>query len=450
MKYKIFLKIILGYYVTCIMINAEPIPSPVNAKAVHVQQKITQKEVKKGWMQVFKSKTLQEHFNEQNKKIENVLKSLNQQYQDVCYLPQVPNLQNDEILQINIFIHGTKFSYSNITNGIIKKIVGESPSKNQGNKENYISNEILTTYVTKPQMIEQFNFQKETEDLLDSRSKSYYLYFNWSGALSGLERIKASIKLHSQLVLLKKQLKERNIPHKIRIIAHSHGGNVALILAGIEEVLRNQNKSSNPDNAQSCNNCDFQIEELILLGTPIQIETKGYLFSDFFKEITSFYSDRDGTQALDTISTKFKSNSHIENFENFDHNNLRQVKILSGLFASNTMILAKNKNKESYSRFNVSLFEHSKNFKTNLSGPNHYELFRRKALGSTENSIFYEHAFLEWVPLIISFLKTTNIENNCCIWCGYSYEDLNTKNPLVLALDDKNNFAKKTFSNINF
>src|SRR5262249_19127675 len=70
---------------------------------------------------------------------------------------------------------------------------------------------------------------------------------------------------------------------KIRIIAHSHGGNVALLLE----------KAKDPADTT------FSISELILLATPVQHETKKYAHAPLFEKIYSLYSHLDSLQIID-------------------------------------------------------------------------------------------------------------------------------------------------------
>lgn len=111
----------------------------------------------------------------------------------------------------------------------------------------------------------------------------HFYAFGWSGKLSFAERKKAAQDLYSHIRELTKNYKKkyRRKP-KIRLITHSHGGNVALNLAHI------------------CNPRDrIKLEELILLGCPIQHETVHKAKHPFFKKIYSFFSTLDTLQIID-------------------------------------------------------------------------------------------------------------------------------------------------------
>jgi hypothetical protein len=126
---------------------------------------------------------------------------------------------------------------------------------------------------------------------LGDKNVSFHLYtFGWSGRLSRWEREKAAFNLYEQLkqeiIRLQKKHSTENI--KIEIVAHSHGGNVALNLAQVEEK-------------GGSNLC---IDRLVLLGTPIQNETHAFVESHVFKKVFNIYSTGDYIQIFDVISTQ--------------------------------------------------------------------------------------------------------------------------------------------------
>ncbi len=99
--------------------------------------------------------------------------------------------------------------------------------------------------------------------------ESFYKFY-WSGSLSFYERKQAAKKL---LKLLK------NHKGNVTIIAHSHGCNVALNLAELDQTL--------------------SIEKLILLAAPVQDDTKELVHSPVFGSVYSFYSAGDVVQTAD-------------------------------------------------------------------------------------------------------------------------------------------------------
>jgi hypothetical protein len=133
-------------------------------------------------------------------------------------------------------------------------------------------------------------FEKIWQHAFGSPVASSYL-FGWDGSLSASRRRQAAYALYQSL------LRERNAlaaKHDcdpalvdIVLIAHSHGGNVALLLAEQEEKFHGA----------------LSIEHLVLLGTPIQQETEHFIHHELFRHVLSLYSNGDLVQVLDMVST---------------------------------------------------------------------------------------------------------------------------------------------------
>jgi hypothetical protein len=132
-----------------------------------------------------------------------------------------------------------------------------------------------------------FHLRAITETLAQADLNRYapdslFLY-GWSGSLSFKERFNAAVKLyHDVEQLLKSYTMKHNKRPKLRIITHSHGGNVVLNMAKI-------NKDYNA----------FHIDELILLACPVQEETAHLTGDPFFKEVFALYSSFDILQIID-------------------------------------------------------------------------------------------------------------------------------------------------------
>jgi hypothetical protein len=112
---------------------------------------------------------------------------------------------------------------------------------------------------------------------------NFYM-FGWSGNLSFPEREKAGATFYQELKKLTQEYEQKHgvIP-KVRVITHSHGGNVVLNVA----------KAKDPKDTVFC------IDELILLACPIQKATVGHLKDPLFKRIYSLYSNTDIHQVGD-------------------------------------------------------------------------------------------------------------------------------------------------------
>jgi hypothetical protein len=139
-----------------------------------------------------------------------------------------------------------------------------------------------------------------------------FYHFCWSGKLCFNERLCAAHDLHNALnVLMQAHTHDGKRP-KLRVIAHSHGGNVCLNLALI--------KRAEP----------LFIDELILLACPVQDQTKELVKDPMFGRIYALYSAIDLIQILDPQGF-YKHKAHADTLfskRQFAHQpNLAQMKI---------------------------------------------------------------------------------------------------------------------------
>lgn len=122
-----------------------------------------------------------------------------------------------------------------------------------------------------------------------SGTDTLYYTFGWSGMLSPTARYYAAHKLAYQL---KQELitlhKQGIINPQIHLICYSHGGNVALNLGRVMQ--------------ETASELPFTIDQLVLLGTPIQPETSSYIYSPLFTSIYNIYSRGDCIQCSDCFS----------------------------------------------------------------------------------------------------------------------------------------------------
>lgn len=144
----------------------------------------------------------------------------------------------------------------------------------------------------KPGLTAAYQIQEETQwhkianTLITQSPHEYswdtFYFFGWSGKLSTNERLRAALDLskHIQNLIHEYQNLHGHTP-KIRIITHSHGGNVALNLARVE----NENS--------------YVVDELILLACPVQKQTSKLTKNSLFKSIYSLYSRFDTFQVID-------------------------------------------------------------------------------------------------------------------------------------------------------
>lgn len=251
-------------------------------------------------------------------------------------------LNKPKIELITIFIHGTIIAYPSFKT-VIKTLKGDkkSPYKKRSFFHKYTLNQRfngiyqyqpinklglrkieldkknhLTSYEISSKKIAQIFEDLNTKDN-PNINMSYYT-FGWSGRLNSKRRYRWAIELYNELIKIITEIKKDNKHNKkveIQILAHSHGGNVALNLGDIE---RKQKKG-------------LKIKNLILFGTPIQERTSNFIYSDIFQKIYSFYSKGDDVQVIDIISSKnFKSHRKFKNNKKKLPSKLVQIEVKCG------------------------------------------------------------------------------------------------------------------------
>lgn len=139
--------------------------------------------------------------------------------------------------------------------------------------------------------------------------------FGWSGKLTLIARKNASQELFDCLKLLDQEIFEKTgLRPEFILISHSHGGNVVLHLAEIED----------PDEFKPI------ILKAILLACPVQKNTSHLIDSPLFKRIYSLHSHADMVQIADMQGLHRKKHEHKPLFSerHFDtHPKLVQVLI---------------------------------------------------------------------------------------------------------------------------
>lgn len=121
---------------------------------------------------------------------------------------------------------------------------------------------------------------------------SRYYTFGWTGLLSQKQRYRDAKNLFLALEkeVSRVQMQYRYSKIKVRLIGYSHGGNVILNLGLIHQ--------------QEFPHSTLQIDELVLLGTPIIHDTAPLLYDPMFKKVFNLYSRCDRVQKLDCFGTK--------------------------------------------------------------------------------------------------------------------------------------------------
>jgi len=166
---------------------------------------------------------------------------------------------------ITIWIHGTRLLPSPILHAYVYSKPGLHP----------------ITILDK-----NYYLRQSADAIIEANPERYpaehFYSFGWSGKLNAAARKIASEQLHHELIdLLAHYEKKYTVKPTIRIITHSHGGNIALHLAEMKH----------PENA-------LEIEELILLACPVQERTMHHIEDPMFKKTYALYSSLDMLQIL--------------------------------------------------------------------------------------------------------------------------------------------------------
>jgi len=148
-------------------------------------------------------------------------------------------------------------------------------------------------------------FEKQSQWLhKDKKINNYYYTFGWSGLLSYKKRYQDAIKLFKAVYKEVEQFNKRGIKPKVRIVGFSHGASVCINMAKVKR----QEKLP----------CNFFVDEMILLGMPVQANTDYLTFDPLFKRIYNFYSKLDRVQVMDfSAPGKLLSNRLLRNSRKF-------------------------------------------------------------------------------------------------------------------------------------
>lgn len=132
------------------------------------------------------------------------------------------------------------------------------------------------------------------EELLSEieNNKTVDLMFCWNGQLAYSYRLQAAKQLYQELRALENFLISNGYQASFNINAHSHGGNVALMLALIhdKEKIKLKNK----------------IKCLSTFGTPVQEKTQNLVNHQLFEKFQHFYFAKDVIQVMDRKNLKLK------------------------------------------------------------------------------------------------------------------------------------------------
>lgn len=370
--------------------------------------------------------------------------------------------------RINVFIHGTfatlvgLLSFSDVINGKVKGTLYKKVAKKmRKNPKFYTEQPILELGLKKitptfdvkdvtSKKCAAYPILKAYQTVLDSVEgkceQNHFYTFGWSGLISQDRRRSEAFRLYNALSEEVEQFRKRGIDPKIRLISHSHGGNLCLNLAAIEMLLNVKGEQAECLFSGPADRCeslkamfdilkalphkenafmekgqkrydyipyvkDLRVEELILLGTPIQPETQHFCESPLFKKVYHFYSDEDKIQTMDFVTTKRSFSDR--RFEK-PCKNLVQVRVmydrnllsnsLSGT-AHRTAFSEQGREKPSFWKQLISCGNF---FGKKKKDPNHKELwFLSWDDNSDTNSCLLPLPTVTILPLLLGNIKTT-------------------------------------------
>ena len=197
---------------------------------------------------------------------------------------------------ITVWVHGTRF----LPKGVMENFFYSKPGLNH-----YTSIE------------SQYHQREIAETLIKSNPElfpvEHFYLFGWNGKLSFKEREKAARTLYHDLKLVRANHKKTyGTEPIIRMISHSHGGNVILLLEHVKDPTDKE----------------FFINEVVLLATPVQKQTMNYARADIFGKVYSLYSILDVVQVMDPQGWQQKETDKFFSERYFPaHEKIEQVSI---------------------------------------------------------------------------------------------------------------------------
>lgn len=197
------------------------------------------------------------------------------------------------------------------------------------------------------------------------RVTNFFYTFGWSGLISKNSRRFEAIRLYNELTEELDRYHIKGIHPKVRLITHSHGGNLCLNLASVHAVVNAKKLdddfafSKNKDEDEALHamlatiktlkskeavqdlpdqkkwdyvprHHQLKIDELVMYGTPIQQETELFCYAPIFGKVFNFYSAQDVIQRADWVSSKQKmSRQRIKQaVDRVNNKKVYQIKIM--------------------------------------------------------------------------------------------------------------------------
>lgn len=189
---------------------------------------------------------------------------------------------------ITVWIHGTQPSFDKVPGKRLRTALIRHAH------ELFYCKSGLHSINTQPKTNRHHEFARLLHEVDPMRFPVEYFYtFGWSGDLNFDVRYQAGKYLYLDLVkLVDEFVHAHGVTPNIRLITHSHGGNVALNLSL----------------AQAEYGKNLVVNELVLLACPVQEKTAFLVQDTLFKKIYSLYSSLDVLQIVDPQGL-YKSNN---------------------------------------------------------------------------------------------------------------------------------------------
>ncbi len=130
---------------------------------------------------------------------------------------------------------------------------------------------------------------EKTDKLSNPDTRNLFYTYGWSALLSREARLHDAYRLFLELNREMDYLRAQGYNPKLRLIGYSHGGTVAILLALIKRLY-----NFTPH---------FKMDELYLMGTPIQTDTDYLITDPLFGKIYNIFSRGDRFQKMDCFSS---------------------------------------------------------------------------------------------------------------------------------------------------
>ncbi|MBT4594664.1 hypothetical protein HOD08_02185 [bacterium] len=190
-------------------------------------------------------------------------------------------------------------------------------------------------------------YAEVTNAVYPGKEDLHFYTFGWSGLMSQKKRRIEAVRLYNALAEEVLKFRSQGIEPKIRILSHSHGANVCLNLGGVSAALRGEripepkgyrlgqtvrnfkeivSRSGSKEEASIRKGQkiwdykpvvrDMHVDEFVMFGMPVQVETDVLVLSPFFKKSYHIYSDADMIQTMDWITTsKYASDRRFDRLQ---------------------------------------------------------------------------------------------------------------------------------------